>query len=261
VLVPAESVAARERRGDVLARRLGVQPLAHVALGGAGPLGQLGGGERARVRQLAIEAEAVADHDERGVHGGAELDDGLAEERVQPLLVDCGGCSHGGDAMAGRRRSPQGPPGIDSASRGQTDDRDRARGRRSALVAGPTRYDASVEDGRHAPDGELKIVEHRVGHRLLLAPRGEIDLASVATLRSALEHGSAAGVAEVWLDLSDVEFMDSTGLTALLEAHRNGVARLTLICPPGPVRRLLDIAGFDRVLPIHDSRAAAQAAT
>ena len=40
--------------------------------------------------ELAIEAEAVADDDQRGVDRGAELDDGLAEERVQALLVDRG---------------------------------------------------------------------------------------------------------------------------------------------------------------------------
>jgi anti-anti-sigma factor len=52
--------------------------------------------------------------------------------------------------------------------------------------------------------------------------------------------------------------MDSTGLTTIVQARHNGVPQLALICPPGPVRRVLDIAGFDRVVPIHDNRSAAR---
>ena len=110
------------------------------------------------------------------------------------------------------------------------------------------------------PDSELRIAERRVGHRLVLAAEGEIDLSSVGSLRAAFERCTAAGVAEVWLDLTGVEFMDSTGLTALLEARRNGVPQLAVICPEGPVRRVLDVAGFDRVVPIYESRSAAQSA-
>ena len=52
--------------------------------------GELGGGQRPAGGELAVEAEAVADDDERGVDGGAELDDGLAEQRVEALLVERG---------------------------------------------------------------------------------------------------------------------------------------------------------------------------
>jgi anti-sigma B factor antagonist len=108
------------------------------------------------------------------------------------------------------------------------------------------------------PYAALEIDERRVGHRLVLCAAGEVDIATVDALRTALARGAQAGVAEVWLDLTDVAFMDSTGLTAVLQAHRDGVPRLALICPDGPVRRLLEIAGFDRLVPIHASRSAAQ---
>lgn len=108
------------------------------------------------------------------------------------------------------------------------------------------------------PQDLLEIDERRVGHRLVIALRGEVDLATVDQLREALGRGSAAGVAEVWLDLTEVEFMDSTGLTAMLQAHQDGVPRLALICPDGPVRRLLEVAGMERVLPVHRTRSAAQ---
>jgi hypothetical protein len=73
---------------DVAAGRLGVEPLAHVALGGVGTGGELGRRRRPGLGQRAVQAELVADDDQRGVHGRAELGDGLAEQRVEALLVN-----------------------------------------------------------------------------------------------------------------------------------------------------------------------------
>jgi hypothetical protein len=33
---------------------------------------------------------AIADHDHLGVHTGAELDDGSAKQRIQPVRIDSG---------------------------------------------------------------------------------------------------------------------------------------------------------------------------
>jgi anti-sigma B factor antagonist len=100
------------------------------------------------------------------------------------------------------------------------------------------------------PYRRLTIEPRQDGDRLVLRARGEIDINSVHTLKQALERSAAGSASEVIVDLTDVEFMDSTGLTALLAAQRDGVPGLALVCPPGPVRRVLDVAGFGRVLPI-----------
>jgi anti-sigma B factor antagonist len=65
----------------------------------------------------------------------------------------------------------------------------------------------------------------------------------------------------VWIDLSRVKFIDSTGLSALVAARRVLVpARsLVLICPEGPALRVIRIAGLDRVFTIRPDRAAAHA--
>jgi anti-sigma B factor antagonist len=106
----------------------------------------------------------------------------------------------------------------------------------------------------------LCLLESRVGRRVVLAAKGEIDIASVDGLRNALEGAASSGAAEVWLDLTHVEFMDSTGLTALVEAHRRLSARgFAVICPDGPVRRVMAVTGVDRVIPVHPSRSAAHA--
>jgi anti-sigma B factor antagonist len=108
---------------------------------------------------------------------------------------------------------------------------------------------------------ELFVSEARVGHRLVLAAEGEIDLASVPQLRAALAYAAESGCAEVWLDLSEVGFMDSTGITAIVDARSvfDG-RRFALICPDGPVRRVLEIAGIERAIAVHASRADAHAA-
>jgi anti-sigma B factor antagonist len=108
---------------------------------------------------------------------------------------------------------------------------------------------------------QLELTEARIGHRLVLAAAGEIDLASAGELRAALLMATESGAAEVWLDLSDVEFMDSTGITVIVDARGAlDPRRFLLICPPGPVRRVLDIAGVERAIPIHASRSAAHVA-
>ena len=48
------------------------------------------------------------------------------------------------------------------------------------------------------------------------------------------------------LDFTDLDYLDSSGLTLMLRA-RATLARedraLAIVCPPGPIRRLIDIAG------------------
>lgn len=111
-------------------------------------------------------------------------------------------------------------------------------------------------------DGDtLQLEEIRVGHRLVLALAGEVDLASVAVLKTAVDRVRTCGAAEVWIDLTRVEFIDSTGLSALVAARRTIVPEraLVLICPPGPAMRVIEVAGLDRVFTIRPDRAAAHA--
>jgi hypothetical protein len=50
----------------VVTSRLGVQPLAHAPLFGAGLLGQFGGGEGAAARERVEQAQAITKHDQGG---------------------------------------------------------------------------------------------------------------------------------------------------------------------------------------------------
>jgi anti-sigma B factor antagonist len=107
------------------------------------------------------------------------------------------------------------------------------------------------------------VLEQQVGRRFVIAPRGEIDLATVGVLDAAVTRAVDAGAADLWIDLTAVDFIDSTGLTAIVRAHRaldDGRRRLAVICPAGPARRAFDVSGLGRHIALFSDRSAASAA-
>src|SRR5256885_16478451 len=86
----------------------------------------------------------------------------------------------------------------------------------------------------------LEVDEEAVGGAQLIAARGEIDQVSSRLVADALRRATLAGDGNVVLDMSETNFIDSAGISALL----NGLRRLTrqrrkliVVCPPGPPRR------------------------
>jgi anti-sigma B factor antagonist len=81
-------------------------------------------------------------------------------------------------------------------------------------------------------------------------PHGELDIATIETLRSALDGIQRAG--RLVLDLRGLSFIDSTGLHLLIALHqraqRDGF-QLTLVAPAAPVDRVIQISGLDEALP------------
>ena len=109
----------------------------------------------------------------------------------------------------------------------------------------------------------LTVDEALVGRRAVLSVAGEVDICTAARLREAIES-AATRAFEIWVDLTATTFMDSSGVHALAGEHErlaNATRHLVVICPDGPVRRVLALTGFDQVLEMHHSRRAAQRAT
>jgi anti-anti-sigma factor len=96
----------------------------------------------------------------------------------------------------------------------------------------------------------------------VLAPSGDLDLATARGLGATLSELAGAPGNAV-LDLSDVEFMDSTGMAVVLKAvnrFRRQDKCLALVVPPdGNVARLLDLAGTRGRLTVAPDRDAALA--
>jgi anti-sigma B factor antagonist len=95
-------------------------------------------------------------------------------------------------------------------------------------------------------------VEQIPGEALVFRIAGNLDLTTVDQLRAAV--GPACGTGgEVRLDLSEVDFCDSTGVGTFVWLHRQATGsggRLLLCAPRRPVREVLRISGVDRAIPV-----------
>jgi len=82
-----------------------------------------------------------------------------------------------------------------------------------------------------------------------LTASGEIDVHTAPLLAAAID---AAGN-DVRLDLSQIEFVDSSGLRVLIDAHQRiaqAGGQLTITEPSDAVRRLFEISGVDDYLTV-----------
>lgn len=64
------------------------------------------------------------------------------------------------------------------------------------------------------------------------------------------------------VDLEDVGFLDSSGLSALVSSMKGMEevdGKLALVCQQDPVLKVFTVTGLDRVFEIHDSVAGATA--
>ena len=84
---------------------------------------------------------------------------------------------------------------------------------------------------------------------------GELDLYNAPQVRQALTDACAESPARVIVDLSEVDFIDSTGLGVLIEGRTQlGNRRAFLLAAPGlETRRALEISGLDRHFTVHES--------
>ena len=87
--------------------------------------------------------------------------------------------------------------------------------------------------------------------RLLVRVEGELDLLTVPRLAAQLNGLIRSRGEDVYLDLREVQFIDSAGLQLLLLTRRRlmGASRtLTVICSEGPVRRVIELARLTETL-------------
>ena len=107
---------------------------------------------------------------------------------------------------------------------------------------------------------QLTLEHSSTDHVELLEVSGEIDIASAQRLMTGLNEAVGDCEKPVVVDLSDVDFMDSTGLALLLNAHRRLARRdkgFAIVCGDGPVRRVFEITDMMGTLNVHEDRDAA----
>ena len=94
------------------------------------------------------------------------------------------------------------------------------------------------------------------GDTVVLCPRGELDLVTAPEVDAAILDGLRAG-RHVVLDLSQLAFLDSSGIRALVEARavaeeQGPPARFSVVRPAGDsaVWRVLEVSGVDTALDV-----------
>jgi anti-sigma B factor antagonist len=85
---------------------------------------------------------------------------------------------------------------------------------------------------------------------------GTLDIATSPTLRAALLEAADRANHEIVVDLTQLEFLDSTGLGALIGAHKRAAEHggsVRLVAHEGQILRLLRITGLLDVFSVYPS--------
>jgi anti-anti-sigma factor len=111
---------------------------------------------------------------------------------------------------------------------------------------------------------EVKVGDLEHGVRTI-SVRGELDLSTAPDLEGPLEEALASGEGSLLIDLSQCEFIDSTGIALIVRAwqrlHSGENGRALVICSQNDqVRRVLEITGLELSIPVHLTRDEALAA-
>ncbi|MDE2907144.1 MAG: STAS domain-containing protein [Acidobacteriota bacterium] len=107
----------------------------------------------------------------------------------------------------------------------------------------------------------MKVIHERHDDRTRIARlEGRIDSTNCTEFEAQLEAGADVDATLVLLDFGEVSFISSAGLRVVLKLAkqlRSRNAKLGLCSLPTPIQQVLEVSGFDRILPIYASRAEA----
>lgn len=94
----------------------------------------------------------------------------------------------------------------------------------------------------------------------IVSPRGELHVSTAPELAQHLSSAIDSGNTAIVIDMSGVEFIDSTGLSVLLNGLRLVTqmhGRMALVCTNPTVLRLFQVTNLDETFDIFEDRAKA----
>jgi anti-anti-sigma factor len=98
------------------------------------------------------------------------------------------------------------------------------------------------------------------GEAVMMKLTGELDISSAAKVEDELSRWEPKKPSQIVLDLSSLDFMDSTGLRLLIAADaraRDEGRKLTIVKGPEPVQRVFRITRLEERLDLVDEPPAA----
>ena len=120
---------------------------------------------------------------------------------------------------------------------------------------GPPEASFPAGSGGRVPAVELNVSSRSQGDHAIVIATGEIDLYTAPRLQSELAEviANAAPASRIVVDMSGVEFCDSTGMNILLSCLRQVRERggeLELAAPRPAVMKILQVTALDSVFTI-----------
>jgi anti-anti-sigma factor len=104
-------------------------------------------------------------------------------------------------------------------------------------------------DTTHRPTQAFDIEVWPDRERVVLAPRGELDLETVTRLEEEIGDLVRVGFTELILDLRGLTFIDAAGLRLVIAQATRPDVSLRLIQGPPPIARVLAFADTPEPLP------------
>lgn len=87
---------------------------------------------------------------------------------------------------------------------------------------------------------------------------GELDVASGPDVDAQVNSLKDQGRSHLLFDCNDLDFIDSSGFHALMQAHETFEGRVALVAPPAGIQRLIEIVALGPQLPGFDTVELAQ---
>src|SRR4051795_6035185 len=120
---------------------------------------------------------------------------------------------------------------------------------------------ATVGASRMSMPDDFALTEDMLDDdRHLVAVRGDLDLHTAPELREALDRAIDEGRNRLVVDLTETSYMDSSGLTALVLAHkrvRKRSGQLVVVNVDPSIGRTFEITGLHLLFPLVRERAEA----
>jgi anti-sigma B factor antagonist len=106
---------------------------------------------------------------------------------------------------------------------------------------------STLQGEPHSPTYGLRVERRDEGSEAVVRLEGELELSTATPVRHELDRALATSSERIVIDLRALDFLDSTGIQVLVDAHERcgaSARSLTLLLAPGPARRALEMCGL-----------------